>query len=62
MPGWFYIEREQDGTKGWVPSNYLREVESNHIRAKHFKQRYLFLKALTADADSSLEPQMLPKF
>ena len=46
VSGWIYIERLSDGSKGWVPSWVTRETESDHRRAKNFKQRYQFLKAL----------------
>ena len=41
-----YIEKLSDGETGWVPSWVTRETESDHRRAKNFKQRYQFLKAL----------------
>ena len=47
-PGWYYVERLADGQKGWVPMAATREIESNHIRARNFKQRHAFLKLLTS--------------
>lgn len=46
--GWYYIEKLNDGQKGWVPISATREIESNHIRARNFKQRHAFLKLLTS--------------
>ena len=46
--GWYYVERLADGQKGWVPMAATREIESNHIRARNFKQRHAFLKLLTS--------------
>jgi len=46
LDGKLYIERYRDGARGWVPKYITKEIESDHIRAKHFKQRYIFLKAL----------------
>lgn len=45
---WYYIEKLNDGQKGWVPISATREIESNHIRARNFKQRHAFLKLLTS--------------
>ena len=42
------MERLADGQKGWVPMAATREIESNHIRARNFKQRHAFLKLLTS--------------
>ena len=42
------MERLADGQKGWVPMAVTREIESNHIRARNFKQRHAFLKLLTS--------------
>jgi len=53
--GWFYVERCLDGEKGWIPDYACIEIESSHIRAKNFKQRYMFLKALTADPPTELQ-------
>jgi hypothetical protein len=50
------VERHGDGQKGWIPMSATREIESNHIRARHFKQRHAFLKYLTS-MDSLEEPQ-----
>ena len=44
--GLLYIEKISDGSQGWVPGWVTRETESDHRRAKNFKQRYQFLKAL----------------
>uniref|UniRef100_A0A182PQH0 DH domain-containing protein n=1 Tax=Anopheles epiroticus TaxID=199890 RepID=A0A182PQH0_9DIPT len=41
--GWYEGERIRDGTVGWFPSNYTKEIPSAHIRAKHIKQRHLLL-------------------
>jgi len=49
---WYYVEKLTDGQKGWVPISATREIESNHIRARHFKQRHAFLKLLTSSLDS----------
>ena len=48
ITGWYYIEKLNDGQKGWVPISATREIESNHIRARNFKQRHAFLKLLTS--------------
>ena len=48
VPGWYFIEKLGDGQKGWVPMSATREIESNHIRARNFKQRHAFLKLLTS--------------
>ena len=48
ISGWYYIEKLNDGQKGWVPISATREIESNHIRARNFKQRHAFLKLLTS--------------
>ena len=48
VPGWYFIEKLTDGQKGWVPMSATREIESNHIRARNFKQRHAFLKLLTS--------------
>jgi len=48
---WYYIEKLGDGQKGWVPMSATREIESNHIRARNFKQRHAFLKLLTTSMD-----------
>ena len=53
IAGWFYVERQVDGIKVWIPASSCQEVESSHIRAKHFKQRYAFLKALTEDSSTA---------
>ena len=45
--GWYYVERRSDGQKGWLPISVTREIESNHIRARNFKQRHAFLKLLS---------------
>jgi len=52
--GWLYVERCRDGVKGWIPSAITREIESEHVRARNFRQRYLFLKSLTAEPPSEL--------
>ena len=41
-----FIERSSDGSKGWVPNHIVKELQSDHMRARNFKQRYQFLKAL----------------
>ena len=46
ISGLLYIEKISDGSQGWVPGWVTRETESDHRRAKNFKQRYQFLKAL----------------
>ena len=46
ISGLLYIEKISDGSQGWVPGWLTREIESDHRRAKNFKQRYQFLKAL----------------
>ena len=45
VAGLVYLERG-DGARGWVPASCVRELHSDHMRARHFKQRYQFLKAL----------------
>lgn len=45
--GWYYVERRSDGQRGWLPISVTREIESNHIRARNFKQRHAFLKLLS---------------
>ena len=41
-----YVEKTDDGSTGWVPGNITQELQSDHMRARNFKQRYQFLKAL----------------
>jgi len=53
--GWYYVERCSNAEKGWIPNYVCTEIESSHIRAKNFKQRYMFLKALTADPPQELQ-------
>ena len=45
--GWLFVEKCSDGSQGWLPKKITMEVESDHKRAKNFKQRYQFLKALS---------------
>lgn len=45
--GWLFVEKCNDGSQGWLPKKNTVEVESDHKRAKNFKQRYQFLKALS---------------
>eukprot|EP00092_Neocalanus_flemingeri_P055084 GFUD01064994.1.p1 GENE.GFUD01064994.1~~GFUD01064994.1.p1 ORF type:complete len:502 (+),score=95.65 GFUD01064994.1:642-2147(+) len=45
--GWLFVEKCSDGSQGWIPEKITMEVESDHKRAKNFKQRYQFLKALS---------------
>ena len=45
VAGLVLLERG-DGARGWVPASCVRELPSDHMRARHFKQRYQFLKAL----------------
>ena len=45
--GWCYVERRSDGARGWIPTRVTRELESNHVRARNFKQRHAFLKLLS---------------
>jgi len=47
--GWLYISTTEG--KGWLPASVTNEIESDHRRARNFRQRYQFLKAL---ADPSL--------
>ena len=47
IAGWCYVERRSDGQRGWVPTKVTRELESNHVRARNFKQRHAFLKLLS---------------
>jgi len=44
--GKLFIERSEDGLCGWIPANITKELQSDHMRARNFKQRYQFLKAL----------------
>ena len=46
LAGMMYVEKTDDGSTGWVPGNITRELQSDHMRARNFKQRYQFLKAL----------------
>lgn len=46
MAGLVLIQRTADGARGWVPCDIVKEVHSDHMRARNFKQRYQFLKAL----------------
>ena len=55
-----YVEKTDDGSTGWVPGNITRELQSDHMRARNFKQRYQFLKAL-AELDMA-ETWTLDKF
>ena len=52
MIGWYYVERRSDGQKGWLPISVTKEIESNHIRARNFKQRHAFLKLLSTQVDT----------
>jgi len=47
--GWLFISTSVG--KGWIPQSVTNEIESDHRRARNFRQRYQFLKAL---ADPSL--------
>jgi len=47
--GWLFISTSKG--KGWIPQSVTNEIESDHRRARNFRQRYQFLKAL---ADPSL--------
>ena len=47
------MERHCDGARGWVPSSSARELESNHVRARNFKQRHAFLKLLSSGAGAN---------
>eukprot|EP00095_Tigriopus_kingsejongensis_P010586 maker-scaffold449_size167299-snap-gene-0.16 protein:Tk10586 transcript:maker-scaffold449_size167299-snap-gene-0.16-mRNA-1 annotation:"hypothetical protein DAPPUDRAFT_43086" len=49
--GWYYVERRRDGNRGWVPIAVTREIESNHVRARNFKQRHAFLKLLSTESE-----------
>lgn len=44
---WLFVERCSDGRQGWLPAGVTMELESDHRRAKNFRQRYQFLKALS---------------
>ena len=44
--GMMYVETSAGGGQGWIPGNIVRELQSDHMRARNFKQRYQFLKAL----------------
>ena len=46
LAGLVLIQRTADGARGWVPGAIVKEVHSDHMRARNFKQRYQFLKAL----------------
>lgn len=48
--GWLYVERCRDGAKGWIQESCCREIGSEHIRARNFRQRYRFLKSLTTES------------
>uniref|UniRef100_A0A903Z0E2 Guanine nucleotide exchange factor tim n=1 Tax=Anopheles minimus TaxID=112268 RepID=A0A903Z0E2_9DIPT len=51
--GWYEGERIRDGAVGWFPSNYTKEIPSAHIRAKHIKQRHLFLSYTSKYIDTA---------
>jgi lysozyme family protein len=42
------VERLADGQKGFSRVAAIGKIESNHIRARNFKQRHAFLKLLTS--------------
>ena len=44
--GLLYVVACGGGGRGWLPATAAREVESDHRRAKNFRQRHQFLKAL----------------
>ena len=46
------MERRSDGHRGWIPMSAAREIESNHVRAKNFKQRHAFLKLLSTESQA----------
>lgn len=41
-----------DGSRGWIPTFVTKEIESNHVRARNFKQRHAFLKLLSTESES----------
>ena len=43
----YYIDQRSYGQKCWLPISVTREIKSNHIRARNFKQRHAFLKLLS---------------
>merc|ERR1711860_288571 len=45
--GWYYVERFHDGVRGWIPRVITREISSEHVKAKHLKQRHVFLKLVS---------------
>ncbi|PAV67618.1 hypothetical protein WR25_02347 isoform A [Diploscapter pachys] len=45
MPdGWFYGEKQRDGTGGWFPSSYVQQVLNDHVRARNYRQRLRIIK------------------
>uniref|UniRef100_UPI00358EA183 rho guanine nucleotide exchange factor 5-like n=1 Tax=Myxine glutinosa TaxID=7769 RepID=UPI00358EA183 len=45
--GWFQGERIWDAAVGWFPCSYVNEINDEHVRARHLRQRYRLLCALT---------------
>ncbi|XP_065082077.1 uncharacterized protein Exn [Ochlerotatus camptorhynchus] len=51
--GWYEGERIRDGSVGWFPSNYTKEMPSAHVRAKHIKQRHMLLSYTSKYIDTT---------
>ncbi|XP_043214277.1 pneumococcal serine-rich repeat protein-like isoform X2 [Amphibalanus amphitrite] len=46
--GWYQGMRLMDSATGWFPSNRCQEIMSEHVRARHLRQRYEVLR-ITGD-------------
>uniref|UniRef100_A0A8C4NAK4 SH3 domain-containing protein n=1 Tax=Eptatretus burgeri TaxID=7764 RepID=A0A8C4NAK4_EPTBU len=44
---WFQGERIWDNAVGWFPSSCVKEINNEHRRAKHLRQRYRLLCTLS---------------
>jgi neuronal guanine nucleotide exchange factor len=62
MPdGWYEGEKLRDGEFGWFPSTYVKEIESEHTRARNLKQRYQLIVATERLLPHSKSPTVLKK-
>ncbi|XP_067946301.1 uncharacterized protein [Watersipora subatra] len=43
--GWYEGERVTDGRRGWLPKSYTLELQNEHVRARHLKERNKLLQA-----------------
>ena len=59
--GWYEGERLRDGEFGWFPSTYVKEIESEHTRARNLKQRYQLIVATERLLPHSASPTVLKK-